>query len=81
MSPTPSLNVSLTPHLERFIAALVSSSRYQSASEVVRAGLRLLVKFEADGLPATESGNQNGIAARARGGSKKPVQPADRRDG
>ncbi len=37
-----SLNVSLTPELERFIAAHVASGRYQTASEVVRAALRLL---------------------------------------
>lgn len=36
------LNVSLTPELERFIAARVASGRYQTASEVVRAALRLL---------------------------------------
>jgi antitoxin ParD1/3/4 len=37
-----SLNVSLTPELERFISARVASGRYQTASEVVRAALRLL---------------------------------------
>lgn len=46
MPPKPSLNVSLTPHLEQFIAASVASGRYQSASEVVRAGLRLLERAE-----------------------------------
>ena len=50
MPSTPSLNVSLTAHLEQFIATLLSSGRYQSASEVVRAGLRLLEKFEAADL-------------------------------
>jgi antitoxin ParD1/3/4 len=37
-----SLNVSLTPELERFISACVVSGRYQPASEVVRAALRVL---------------------------------------
>jgi len=37
-----SLNVSLTPELEQFILGRVASGRYQTASEVVRAGLRLL---------------------------------------
>lgn len=41
-----SLNVSLTPELERFITARVASGRYQTASEVVRAGLRLLEQAE-----------------------------------
>jgi antitoxin ParD1/3/4 len=41
-----SLNVSLTPELERFIVASVGSGRYQTASEVVRAALRLLERDE-----------------------------------
>ena len=40
------LNVSLTPELERFVTARVASGRYQTASEVVRAGLRLLEQSE-----------------------------------
>jgi antitoxin ParD1/3/4 len=36
------MNVSLTPELERFIGGLVESGRYRSASEVVRAAVRLL---------------------------------------
>jgi len=36
------LNISLTPELEQFIESRVASGRYQTASEVVRAGLRLL---------------------------------------
>ena len=38
----PTRNVVLTDHHERVIAELVSSGRYQNASEVVREGLRLL---------------------------------------
>lgn len=41
-----SLNVSLTPELSAFIAAELSSGRYQTASEVVRAGLRVLQDAE-----------------------------------
>ena len=37
-------NVSLTPELNAFIRAQVASGQYQNASEVVRAGLRLLVQ-------------------------------------
>jgi antitoxin ParD1/3/4 len=40
------LNISLTPELEEFVTARVSSGRYQSASEVVRQGLRLLQEEE-----------------------------------
>lgn len=36
------MNVSLTPELEELVAQKVQSGRYQSASEVVREGLRLL---------------------------------------
>lgn len=45
------MNVSLTQQLEDFVAELVREGRYQSASEVVREGLRLLAKRdEADRL-------------------------------
>ena len=33
---------SLSPHLEHFVREQVESGRYNNASEVVRAGLRLL---------------------------------------
>jgi len=36
------MNVSLTPELERFVETEVGSGMYQTASEVVRAGLRRL---------------------------------------
>jgi len=36
------MNVSLTPELEKFVHKEVSSGLYQTASEVVRAGLRRL---------------------------------------
>lgn len=36
------MNVSLTPELEKFINEKVTSGLYQSASEVIREGLRLL---------------------------------------
>lgn len=40
------MNVSLTPELEKFVAAKVKSGRYTSASEVVREALRLLEREE-----------------------------------
>ncbi|HEX3356375.1 MAG TPA: type II toxin-antitoxin system ParD family antitoxin [Tepidisphaeraceae bacterium] len=42
MAIRTSLNVSLTPELEKFVQNRVSSGRYQTASEVIREGLRLL---------------------------------------
>ncbi len=36
------MNVSLTPELEKFVESEVNSGLYQTASEVIRAGLRRL---------------------------------------
>lgn len=46
MPPRKTRNVSLTPELEAFIENRVLIGRYRSASEVVRAGLRLLEDAE-----------------------------------
>ena len=46
MSSRITKNVSITPELDEFISARVSSGRYQSASDVVRDALRLLEEFE-----------------------------------
>lgn len=35
-------NIELTEHLEEFVTAEIDSGRYRDASEVLRAGLRLL---------------------------------------
>ncbi len=43
-----SMNVSLTPKLEKFVQAKVEDGRYTSASEVVREALRLLEQYEND---------------------------------
>jgi antitoxin ParD1/3/4 len=48
MSTRTSLNVSLTPELEHFVQQRVATGRYQTASEVVREGLRLLEHQERD---------------------------------
>ncbi|HLM39403.1 MAG TPA: type II toxin-antitoxin system ParD family antitoxin [Microvirga sp.] len=44
-------NVSLTAELNAFICAQVASGQYQNASEVVRAGLRLLLQQVGPGDP------------------------------
>ena len=52
MALRTTLNVSLTPELARLVADRVASGRYGSASEVVRAALRLLERV---GEPLPES--------------------------
>lgn len=42
MSRRVSQSISLTPELDRFVQSQVASGRYQTASEVIRDGLRLL---------------------------------------
>ena len=58
-------SISLGDHFENFISKKIGSGRYQSASEVIRAGLRLLEqeerKFEAL-KSALEQGEKSGIA-------------------
>ncbi len=39
-------NVSLGPHFEEFVSRQVTNGRFQNASEVVRAGLRMLEDYE-----------------------------------
>ena len=48
-------NVSLTPELEALIDRKVASGRYRSASEVVRAALRLLDQHDRDAAEPCES--------------------------
>jgi antitoxin ParD1/3/4 len=48
MNSRRTMNVSLTRELEQFVNSKVASGRYQSASEVVREGLRLLEEKDLD---------------------------------
>lgn len=47
MSGSTNTSISLDDHFAQFLAENVASGRYRSASEVVRAGLRLLEDHEA----------------------------------
>jgi antitoxin ParD1/3/4 len=62
-------NVSLTPEIEAFIDGRVASGRYRSASEVVRAALRLLEENEIRreermGSPGRKHRAQSGLDGR-----------------
>jgi len=54
-------NVVLTESQDELVQGLVSSGRYQNASEALRAGLRLLEREEA-GLTDLRSGLRQGLA-------------------
>ena len=48
------MNVSLTPQMVKFVEEQVASGDYQSASEVVRSGLRLLHERRKTARPGLE---------------------------
>jgi putative addiction module CopG family antidote len=55
----PTRNVNLTTELDGFITSRVQSGRYENASEVVRAALRILEREESEretnsGVPAKQ---------------------------
>lgn len=65
----PTRNVNLTNELDRFVLSKVESGRYENASEVVRAALRILEReeqqFEAKLAAlrtAIDEGDASGIA-------------------
>ncbi len=51
MDADPIMNISLTPELAKFVEKEVENGLYQTASEVVRAGLRRLKEDQAARLP------------------------------
>ena len=81
----PTRNVNLTEELDRFVLTKVESGRYENASEVVRAALRILEREEeqygaklAALRAAIDEGDVSGIAqgntfARVRKKRKLPV--------
>jgi antitoxin ParD1/3/4 len=61
----PTRNVVLTDHQKSLVERLVSSGRYQNASEVLREGLRLIEQREAKDmaqLEALRSATRVGVA-------------------
>jgi len=70
MATRTTLNVSLPPELGEFIQRRIDSGRYASASEVVRAALRLLEECEGQMVPQPVASRH--CAARA----KQPVAPS-----
>ena len=60
------MNVSLTPELEHVVNKKVSSGLYQTASEVIREGLRLLIERD-QRLESLRSEVRAGFEAIARG--------------
>jgi len=66
----PTRNVVLTNEQARLVESLVSSGRYQNASEVIREGLRLIERREAEDaarLVALRAAANVGISALAQG--------------
>jgi antitoxin ParD1/3/4 len=60
-------NISLPPDLEQYIDAKVASGEYAHASEVVREGIRLMMRTEAEKLEWLRSAIAEGIASADRG--------------
>lgn len=70
----PTRNVVLTEHHEKVIEKLVRAGRYQNASEVMREGLRLVERHEAEDaarLKALREAARVGIEALNRGDFKE----------
>jgi antitoxin ParD1/3/4 len=66
----PTRNIVLTEQQEKLIQSLVSSGRYQNASEVLREGLRLIERREREDaarLQALREAASVGISALERG--------------
>ena len=74
----PTRNVVLTDNQEQLIQSLVESGRYQNASEVLRDGLRLIERREAEHaakLDALRAAAATGIAAIEAGAYSEFLEP------
>lgn len=67
----PTRNVSLTDELDRFVSTKIRNGRYENASEVIRAALRVLEREEQEHearltalRAAIDEGDASGIAPR-----------------
>lgn len=76
----PTRNINLTEHFDRYLSEALASGRYSNASEVVRAGLRLLENEEQQEqarLLALRSAFREGQAAIERGALATMESDAD----
>ena len=67
------MNVSLTQELERFVKDQVDAGRYQTASEVVRDGLRILLERQ-QAIEGLNRKIERGLADVAAGRTHSPEE-------
>lgn len=60
-------NISFPPELEAYVDAKVASGEYAHASEVVREGIRLMMRTEAEKLEWLRNAIAEGVACADRG--------------
>jgi antitoxin ParD1/3/4 len=65
----PTRNINLTPELDQYVASRIESGQYANASEVLRAGLRVLERSEREDEVKLEllraavlAGEESGVA-------------------
>jgi len=65
----PTRNINLTPEMDRYVAAKIECGQYANASEVLRAGLRVLERSEREDQLKLEAlraavlaGEESGVA-------------------
>ncbi len=74
-------NISLPPELEAYVEAKVASGQYAHASEVVRDGLRIMMREEAEKLEWMRNAVAEGIKSAEEGpllGSKEALTEVKR---